>query len=99
MGDSIYQAFAVSVLRTGLKVAGGALVARGLVDDGLMQEVAAGLAIVIVTQAWDFWRIHKRELHQRWLVVLGLRASPYVQPSTIVEAAKERTRAGIQPYE
>jgi len=71
--ESIYRLFAISVLRTMLKVAGGALVARGMVDDGLMQDVAAGAAIVIVTTLWDFWRIYRRQLFQGALVFLGLR--------------------------
>jgi hypothetical protein len=104
MGESIYKAFAVSVLRTALKVAGGALVARGLVDDGLMQEVMAGLAVIIVTQAWDFWRIHKRALFQRWLVLLGLRermaadtGRQALQADYVVAMAKSRTKDGLQP--
>jgi hypothetical protein len=104
MGENFYKAAAVSVLRNGLKVAGGALVARGLVDDGLMQEVVAGLALVIVTQAWDFWRIHKREIYQRWLVLLGLRermaadtGRQALQADYVVAMAKSRTQDGIKP--
>lgn len=100
MGESIYKAFATSVLRTALKVAGGWLVARGLVADGLMQDVAAGLALVVVTQAWDFWRIHRRVLYQRWLLVLGI-AEPATRDPGVADAirsdAQYFTKQGLQP--
>lgn len=97
MGESIYQAFLVSVLRSLLLVAGGWLVSRGLVEDGLMREVAAGLALIVVTQAWAFWRIHRRGLYQRWLVALGLDSPPDSDPSEIDRAAQEAVRKGLQP--
>lgn len=97
MGESIYKAFAISILRTALKVLGGYLVARGLVDDGLMQEVAAGAAIVMVTTVADFIRIHRRTLYQRWLVALGLDSPADTDPATIDQAARDAVRKGLQP--
>lgn len=98
MQDSLYKAFLTSVLRTLLKMVGGALVARGLVEDGLMQEVAAGLAIVVVTAVWDFWRIYHRVLYQKWLVVLGLNEMPGAMTAEEVEVkAKEMVREGYRP--
>lgn len=98
MGESIYKAFAISVLRTALKVLGGYLVARGLVDDGLMQEVAAGAAIVIATSLWDFWRIHRRALYQRWLVLLGIEApTGHTEPEDVEAQAQRFMRLGLKP--
>jgi hypothetical protein len=103
--ESIYVAFASSILRSMLLVAGGWLVSRGLVDDnGLMREVASGLSLIVVTQVWSFWRIHKRELYQRWLVLLGLRermaadtGRQALQADYVVAMAKSRTKDGLQP--
>lgn len=98
--ESIYVAFAVSVLRSLLLVAGGWLVSRGLVDDGLATEVASGLAVILVTQVWGFWRAHQRELFQRWLIALGLEAESTTDPKVareVVQLAKDMTREGIQP--
>jgi ABC-type nickel/cobalt efflux system permease component RcnA len=96
----MYRAFAISILRTMLKVAGGALVARGLVEDGLMQDVAAGAAIVIVTAMWDFWRIYRRQIYQNALVFLGLQEQmaetdegKRAQAERIFEEAKSISRA------
>lgn len=95
--ESIYQAFLVSVLRSLLMVAGGWLVSRGLAEDALMREVAAGLALIVVTQVWGFARIYRRQLYQRWLVLLGLRETP-ATPVTDVEAeARQRVKAGWVP--
>jgi hypothetical protein len=95
--ESIYQAFLFSVLRAALLVAGGWLVSRGLVDDSLMREVAAGLALIIVTQAWSFVRIYKRQLYQRWLVLLGLRETPATPVTDIETEARLRVKAGWVP--
>ncbi len=91
------MAFAVSVLRSLLLVAGGWLVSRGLVDDAAMREVAAGLALIVVTQVWAFVRIHRRALYQRWLVALGLDSPADTDPATIDQAAREAVRKGLQP--
>lgn len=88
MTDSIYLAFAVSVLRSLLLVAGGWLVSRGLAEDALMREVAAGLAIIIVTQVWGFVRIYRARLYARWLLVLGLEEIPEADQDA--RAAQER---------
>lgn len=85
--ESIYFAFAVSILRTSLTVAGAWLVSRGLVDDGLMREVMAGLAVLVVTQAWAFYRIHRRRLYEQWLLLLGLQEEPTKDPA-VAEAIK-----------
>lgn len=97
MGDSIYQAFAISVLRTLLVMAGTWLVQRGLVDTSLMHDVAAGLALLVVTQLWAFYRVHQRALYQRWLVLLGLQQTPATPPETIIAAAQQRVRDGWLP--
>ena len=89
MPESIYVAFAVSILRSMLLVAGGWLVSRGLVDDGLMREVVAGFAVIVVTQAWGFWRIHQRRLYEKWLLWLGLDTPP---PADIETAAADVRR-------
>ena len=72
MTDSIYMAFAVSVLRSALLIGGGWLVQRGLVEDGLMREVAAGLALIVVTQLWGFIRISQRALYEKWVLWLAM---------------------------
>jgi hypothetical protein len=100
MIDSIYAAFAVSVIRSALLVAGGWLVSRGMVDDGLAREVASGLALIIVTQGWGFLLIHRRRLYERWLLILGLDAMPTSDPevaASIAQEAKVRVRAGWVP--
>lgn len=98
MGESIYFAFAVSVVRSLLLVAGGWLVSRGLAEDNtLMREVATGLALIVVTQGWMFWRIHRRALYQRWLVALGLDSPADTDPATIDQAARDAVRRGLQP--
>ncbi len=97
MGESIYMAFLTSILRAMFLVGGGWLVSRGLVEDGLMREVAAGLALIVVTQAWSFWRIHKRTLVHRWAVIIGLEADPTTPPELVVAEAKARVRDGWMP--
>lgn len=97
MGESIYMAFAASVLRALLLVAGGWLVSRGVVDDALMREVAAGLALIVVTQAWAFVRIHRRVLYQRWLVALGLDSPADSDPAEIDAQARDAAKRGLQP--
>ncbi len=97
MGESIYVAFLTSVLRSMLLVAGGWLVSRGLVDDGLMREVMGGLAIIVVTQVWGFVRIHRRVLYQRWLTVIGLRNVPSTPTYLVQDMARANTKAGLQP--
>jgi hypothetical protein len=82
--ESIYAAFAISVLRSLLLIAGGWLVSRGLADDTLMREVAAGLAVIVVTQGWSFWRIHRRRLIEQWTLWLALDTPP---PADIEAAA------------
>ena len=42
MRESVYVAFAASIVRSMLLVAGGWFVSRGLVEDGLMREASAG---------------------------------------------------------
>ncbi len=95
--ESIYQAFAFSVLRSMLLVAGGWLVSRGLVEEDMVREVAAGLALIIVTQAWSFVRIYKRQLYQRWLVLLGLRETPATPVTDIEAEARQRVNHGWVP--
>jgi hypothetical protein len=100
MNESIYMAFLVSVLRSMLLVAGGWLVSRGLVEDGLAREVASGLAVIVVAQVWAFVRIHRRRLYERWLVILGLDAEPTSDPevaAAITQEAKVRVKAGWVP--
>jgi hypothetical protein len=80
-----------------LLVAGGWLVSRGLVDDGLMKEVAAGLALIVVTQVWSFIRIYRRQLYQRWLVLLGLRETPATPVTDIEAEARQRVKHGWVP--
>jgi len=92
--ESIYAAFAVSLLRSMLLVAGGWLVSRGLVDDGLMREVAAGLALIVVTQVWGFWRIHRRAVYQRALVLFGIAAAPGTDPADVQTLAATVSRRG-----
>jgi hypothetical protein len=89
MGESIYLAFAVSIVRSALLVAGGWLVSRGLTDDAMMREVAAGLALIVVTQAWVFWRISRRRLYEKWILWLGLDTPP---PDDIAQAAEDVRR-------
>jgi hypothetical protein len=86
--ESIYQAFVVSVLRSLLLVAGGWLVSRGLVEDGLMREVAAGAALIVVTQVWACWRIHRRAVYMRALLLFGIAASPGTDPADVQALAK-----------
>ncbi len=93
--ESIYQAFLVSIVRSLLLVAGGWLVSRGLAEADLMREVAAGLAIIIVTQAWAFVRIHRQVLYQKWLLTIGLDSPADTDPSTVREAARSATRRGL----
>jgi len=97
MGETVYVAFFVSILRSMLLVAGGWLVSRGLVDDGLMREVAAGLALILVTQVWAFVRIHRRVLYQRWLVLVGLDGDAYTPPAIVEAEAKSRVKDGWVP--
>jgi hypothetical protein len=92
--ESVYQAFLVSVLRSMLLVAGGWLVSRGLVDDGLMREVAAGLALIVVSQVWAFVRIHRRVLYQRALLLLGIEAAPGTDPALVETDARAWARRG-----
>lgn len=98
--ESIYVAFATSILRSLLLVAGGWLVSRGLVDDGVMREAMAGLAIIVVTQVWGFVRIHRRLLYQRWLLLLGLAEPPTTDPAieaAVKADAKHYAVKGYQP--
>lgn len=98
MGESIYQAFLISILRTLLVMAGTWLVQRGLVETSLMQEVAAGLALLIVTQMWAFYRVHRRALYQRWLVLLGIEApTGHTDPADIEAQAQRFVRLGLKP--
>lgn len=99
MRDVLYKAFLTSLLSNLLKLVGGGLVARGLVEDGMMQEVAVGLAITIVTTIWDFWHIYHRVLYQRWLVVLGLAMPPDsdVKPEDIEAEARTMVMEGRKP--
>lgn len=97
MGESIYVAFCTSILRAMLLVAGGWLVSRGLVDDGLMREVAAGLALIVVTQAWAFVRVHRRLIYQQWLTLIGLESDPETPPELVQAEAKARVRDGWIP--
>lgn len=98
---SLYRLFWVSLVRGAVAALGAYLVRWGFVEHSLMQDVASGVAFFVVDRAWEFWMLHRREvqaaLYQRWLVLLGLSAAPYIQPSTIVAAAQERTREGRQP--
>lgn len=95
--ESIYQAFLISVLRSLLIVAGTWLVRKGFAEDALMREVAAGLALIVVTQVWAFVRIHRRALYQRWLLALGLDSPPDSDPADIDRAARDAVRKGLQP--
>lgn len=98
--ESIYVAFAVSVIRTALTFAGAWLVQRGMVEDGLMREVAAGLALVAVTQVWGFWRAHQRALYQRWLLWLGMQEPSTADPDVMAAVkadAKFFTQEGLSP--
>jgi hypothetical protein len=95
--ESIYAAFAVSILRSLFLVAGGWLVSRGLVDDGLAREVAAGLALIVVTQVWGFMRIHRRRLVERWLVAIGLDCPPDTDPAVVVASANDAAKRGLLP--
>lgn len=97
VGESIYVAFAVSVLRSALMIGGGWLVSRGMADDTLMREVAAGLAVIIVTQAWAFWRLHKRMLYERWLALVGIEADQTTAPEVVRAEARARARDGWVP--
>ena len=92
--ETIYHAFFVSVLRSLLLVAGGWLTSRGLVEDGLMREVMAGLSLIVVTQVWGFVRIYRRTLYQKWLLWLGLDTPP---PADI-EAAADVVRREAQYF-
>lgn len=98
--ETIYFAFLVSIVRTSLTVAGAWLVQRGMVEDGLAREVAAGLAVIVVSQVWGFVRARRRELFQRWLVVLGLEAEPTTDPAvaeSITAEAKVYAKSGMLP--
>jgi hypothetical protein len=99
--ESIYAAFLVSVLRSLLLVAGGWLVSRGLVADGLMQEAMAGLAVIIVTQLWTFWRIHQRRLYEKWVLWLGLDTPPPADIEAAAEVVRRDARyfmkQGLEP--
>jgi hypothetical protein len=95
--ESIYTAFLASILRAMFLVAGGWLVSRGMVEDGLMREVAAGLAVIVVTQAWSFWRIHRRTIIHRWAVRIGIDASPTTPPEFVDAEAQARYRDGWMP--
>lgn len=100
MSESIYMAFAVSVLRSLLLMAGAWLVHRGLVDDAQMREVAAGLALIFVTQGWAFFRIHQRRLFEAWLLALGIAETPSTNPAVAAQVradAKAMTREGLRP--
>ena len=95
--ESIYVAFLASILRSMLLVGGGWLVSRGLVEDALMREVAAGLAIIVVTLLWGFCRIHNRAIYQKWLVALELDSPADTDPAQVEQAAKKATKMGMQP--
>jgi hypothetical protein len=100
MGESIYVAFAVSILRSLLLVAGGWLTSRGLVEDGLMREVMAGFALIVVTQVWGFVRIYRRTLYQKWLLWLGLQEPPSDDPAVVASIKADATfytRQGMLP--
>lgn len=95
--ESIYFAFAVSIIRTGLTVIGAWLVSRGLVEDGLAKEVAAGLAVIVVSQVWGFWRAYSRTIYQKWLVAIGLDSPADTDPAQVEQAAKKATKEGMLP--
>jgi hypothetical protein len=99
--ESIYVAFAASILRSLLLVAGGWLTSRGLVEDGIMREAMAGLALIVVTQVWSFWRIYQRALYQKWLLWLGLDTPPPADmeqaAATVKKDAQYFTKQGLLP--
>lgn len=100
MSDSIYMAFAVSVLRSALLIGGGWLVQRGLVEDGLMREVAAGLALILVTQLWGFIRISQRALYEKWVLWLAMREPATSDPNAAAAVKAEArffTKERLQP--
>ncbi len=97
MRESVYVAFAASIVRSMLLVAGGWFVSRGLVEDGLMREAVGGLAVITVTQSWAFWRLHRRLIYQKWLVLIGLESEPTTPPEVVKAEAAARVRDGWVP--
>jgi len=97
MTESVFAAFFASIVRSMLLVGGGWLVGRGLVDDALMREASAGAAVIVVTQAWAFWRVHRRLLYQRWLVLIGLESPPHTPVGLVTAEAQARVRDGWVP--
>jgi hypothetical protein len=100
MGSSVVRSLAVAVLRSLLALLGAYLVRWQLVDTGLMQEAAGVLAFMAIDKTWEFYQLHRRELYQRWLLVLGIEADPSTDPAVsreIVSLAKVMTKEGVEP--
>lgn len=97
MGSSVLRSLAVAVIRSSLALLGAYLVRWQLVDHGLMQEAAGVLAFMVVDKTWELYQLHRAELYQRWLVLLGLQNKPSTQPSEIRALAEARTREGMLP--
>jgi hypothetical protein len=98
MGDSVIKGVCVSVLRGALIAAGAWFVRKGWVEDGMWQEAATGLAVIVVTQVWGWWRINRRALIHQWEVRLGLEATPETATEILTAEAKARLRDGWKPW-
>ena len=86
--DNIYQQLVLVLLRKALTALGAILVARGWADEALVSEVAAGVALLLVSTLWSLWALHRRRLYAQLLLRLGLAAPPDTDPATIVASAK-----------
>jgi hypothetical protein len=91
--QDLYLKLAQSILRKLLTSFGAVLVAKGYADDGLVSEIASGLAILLVSTVWSFWAIHREALYARMLTVLGIAAPPATPPAAVVADAKRALRS------
>lgn len=97
MGGSKLRLAALSIVRVAVASVGAYLVRWGFLDHDLMQDAASVVAFLVVDRAWEFYLLHKEDLYQRWLLLLGLDAQPYSSKALIVEEARHRVNVGMRP--
>lgn len=108
MGTSTLRLVAISIIRAIVSLFLAWLVTHQLLDVDLANNAADVVAFLVVDRVWELYQAHraelKRALYQRWLVVLGLREKSIADPERqtlqaryVVEEARERTSAGLQP--
>jgi predicted membrane protein len=97
MGTRTLRAFSVSIVRALLAIAFAWFVRKGLVDHSLAQEAAGVLAFLVVDRIWEFYLLHRADLFQRWLLLIGLQSPSSTPPGTIADLARTRAVARLEP--